>query len=1146
MISVLMIARLVCILLISAAAGAAPAQAPATAAAPRLQLHKWSGNINVPDPVACTVDPQGRVYVTQTTRRKVADLDIREHTMWIPNDVALESIEQKKAFYRDVLAPGKTLRPRGGLKDHNGDGSIDWKDLTVHTERIYRMEDTDGDGTADKMTVFAEGFNTEVTGIAAGILWHDGWIYCTIAPDLWRLRDTNDDGVADEREVVAHGFGHHIAYAGHDMHGLCVGPDGRIYWTIGDKGVNVTTKEGRHVAKPHEGAVLRCEPDGSNFEIFAHGLRNVQEVAFDEFGNLFGIDNDADKPGEKERFVYITEQSDSGWRCSYQYMKGWIPWVEEGLWQPRFSGQPLYITPPLAAGHDGPAGFLYHPGTALGKSWKGSFFGTQFPSGKINAFRLAASGASFTVEQDELVSSGVMGIGMSWGPDGKIYMADWGGDYPLNEIGAVWTVDDPAGVESPDRQETARRLREGFSNREAVEPLALLGDEDQRVRQAAQFEVVKRGEFARLQEMATNGNQSLLARVHALWGLGQGMRSGKVGPEVVGALLDALVQDKEAEIRAQLAKVIGDAIANKPLAARLRPLLGDASLRVRFHAAIALGKLQSPEATEELVARIAEYGNKDAYLRHALVTGLAGCATSKELGDLAAHESTAVRLAAVLAMRRKMDEGVRRGLEDTDDGVVSEVARAIHDDESITTVLPDLAAALASKRAWPEAFVRRSLNANFRVGGAAEAERVMQYALRADVSDSLREEALTLLKLWSMPPPLDRVDGRARPLGTRPEELVAKVVRPHLDELLKLENPALKTLAVHILTAYKLPVEARLAAAFVAEASAPEEVRVEALHLLMAQHAESPEVEPLLEALLGDSRTPALRMTALELLGKRAPDKAVTHAEKLISSGSTVEKQQTLGLLAAMKTDAADAVLLKEMEQLLAGECPPSRQLDVLEAVQMRAGEVAALKEKFDTFEAPRVAMVGTAGAFTECLEGGDWKLGKEIALEHLAANCTACHRFDSKEGSNVGPLLSTIGAQKDRQYLLESLVAPTMHIAPGFGMVSVTLKDGKSFAGVIAAETPEMMELRLADGAVRKIATTDITVKTPPMSVMPPMSAILTKRQIRDVVAYLAGLKGSQKKAEPTAAPVKKAEAQKKLTTETKKKGSTPKKKKK
>lgn len=221
-----------------------PAAQP-PAATGELVLHKWSGDLNVPDPVAAAVDPQGRVYIAATTRRKVGDLDIREHRMWTAADVRLDSVEAKRRFYRETLAPGNTPRARGGLDDHNQDGSIDWQDLTHHTERIYQLRDTDGDGTADQMTVFAEGFNTEVTGIAAGVMWHDGWVYATIAPDVWRLKDTDDDGVADIREIVATGFGIHIAYAGHDMHGLTVGPDGRIYWSIGDKGSNVTSREGK-------------------------------------------------------------------------------------------------------------------------------------------------------------------------------------------------------------------------------------------------------------------------------------------------------------------------------------------------------------------------------------------------------------------------------------------------------------------------------------------------------------------------------------------------------------------------------------------------------------------------------------------------------------------------------------------------------------------------------------------------------------------------------------------------------------------------------------------------------------------------------------------------------------------------------------
>ena len=65
-----------------------------------ITLHKWSGDLNVPDPVACAVDPQGRVYVAATTRRKVGDLDIREHRQWIPNDVALDSVENAGAAWR--------------------------------------------------------------------------------------------------------------------------------------------------------------------------------------------------------------------------------------------------------------------------------------------------------------------------------------------------------------------------------------------------------------------------------------------------------------------------------------------------------------------------------------------------------------------------------------------------------------------------------------------------------------------------------------------------------------------------------------------------------------------------------------------------------------------------------------------------------------------------------------------------------------------------------------------------------------------------------------------------------------------------------------------------------------------------------------
>ncbi len=410
-----------------AAVAAALSLSAQAAERPKLTAEKWSADINVPDPVACSVDDQGRVFVSATTRRKVGDLDIREWTQWIPDDQSFQSVADKRAFYHKMLAPGQAA-PKGPLKDANGDGSIDWKDLTVPTERIYRLLDSNDDGKADQITSFAEGFNTEVTGIAAGVLAFGGSVYSTIAPDVWRLIDKDGDGKADSRESIAHGFGLHIAYAGHDMHGLRVGPDGRIYWSIGDKGTNVTSREGRNFAYPNEGAVLRSEPDGSRFEVFAHGLRNVQETDFNELGDLFGVDNDADKPGEKERLVFIADQSDSGWRCGFQYMKGaWCPWTSEGRWQPAHPFQPLFITPPMAASHDGPAGFVYNPGTALNPAWRGWFFLNQFPSGKMNALRLEPAGAAWKLAEEVQISERHHGHRHELGPGRKALLRRLGG-----------------------------------------------------------------------------------------------------------------------------------------------------------------------------------------------------------------------------------------------------------------------------------------------------------------------------------------------------------------------------------------------------------------------------------------------------------------------------------------------------------------------------------------------------------------------------------------------------------------------------------------------------------------------------------------------------------------------------------------------
>ena len=169
-----------------------------------LEFTKWTPDFSVPDPVAISFDEKGRAYVTQTQRRKANDLDIRNNRDWIPNDLSFTSPDDKRAFYQRIFTAENSSANKRRVKDFNKDGKNDLLDLQVLSERIHLIEDTDGDGFADKTSVYAENFKDEIAGIAAGVLHHDGDVYTTIVPDVWKLRDINDDGKADTRESIAY------------------------------------------------------------------------------------------------------------------------------------------------------------------------------------------------------------------------------------------------------------------------------------------------------------------------------------------------------------------------------------------------------------------------------------------------------------------------------------------------------------------------------------------------------------------------------------------------------------------------------------------------------------------------------------------------------------------------------------------------------------------------------------------------------------------------------------------------------------------------------------------------------------------------------------------------------------------------------
>ena len=167
---------------------------------------------------------------------------------------------------------------------------------------------------------------------------------------------------------------------------------------------------------------------GVDLEVFASGLRDPQELAFDQFGNLFTGDNNSDS-GDKARWVYVVESGDSGWRMSYQYLSDRGPFNREKIWHPAHPEQPAYIVPPVANIGDGPSGLAYYPGTGFADGFQDYFFlcdfrGTASNSG-IRAIKVKPKGAFFEIAATQEPLWQVLATDLAFGPDGFLYLSDW-------------------------------------------------------------------------------------------------------------------------------------------------------------------------------------------------------------------------------------------------------------------------------------------------------------------------------------------------------------------------------------------------------------------------------------------------------------------------------------------------------------------------------------------------------------------------------------------------------------------------------------------------------------------------------------------------------------------------------------------------
>jgi putative heme-binding domain-containing protein len=1073
--------------------------------APGLVISRWASDSLAIDPVAMDIDDQGSVFLTRTNRQKNSEFDIRGHRDWMTESIGLQSVEDRRAFLRKTFAPEKSAENEW-LKDLNGDGSHDWKDLAVEKEEIWKIEDKNGDGFADISTRVFNGFNEEITDVSGGILVRKKDAFIAVGPDLWRLENTHKKGLWTNPVSISHGYGVHIGFGGHGMSGVTEGPDGKIYWQIGDIGANITALDGKNYKFPNSGVIVRSNPDGSNFEVYAAGLRNTHEFVFDNYGNLISSDNDGDHPGESERLVHVVEGSDAGWRSNWQYGKYTDPtnnlykvWMDEKLFVPRWEGQAAYIIPPIRNFHNGPTGMLYNPGTALGKKWTDKFFLVEFVGNANNShiwsFDLKPKGASFDFKSEVDVVSGILPTGIRFGPEGALYAADWVFGWDTKNYGRIWKIDVDANGQDlqAERAQTKTYIQQDYEKQSVDQLYGLLSYGDQRVRLKAQFELAKRGQSASF-EKALAQKENQLARVHGMWGMGQMIEKNRS----LGEQLLPYLADTDSEIQAQAAKVLGDQLY-VPAENELIRLLGSKAPRVNFFAAQALGRIKSTKAIPELIALIERNQDQDLYLRHAAVLALSRIGKEEPILALQKSSNRSLRIASVLVLRRLASPRVANSLQDADEYIATEAARAINDDESIPAALPALAASLTNPNWKGEALLRRAINACLRVGTAKEIDLLVQFSERSDISDVVRAEAIATLGSWANPSVMDRVDGRHRgKLDRNPADVISKIL-PKIPAFLRSSNPEVLIATGKLVAELKIQdFRSEQTQIFINHPNP--KVRTAQLQSLTALN--DPNLSLIIQKGMDDVDR-GVRGVSLGSLNKIEISKTdlPNITNPIFEKGSLTEQQQLLQAIGKMNVANTSDILNDLIDRMVGDKLPSGIKLDLMEAVE--ASKSDKLIAKLDALKTK-----GTlTDEFKEALFGGNLQAGYFIFNRNQTVQCVRCHNVGG-EGGIVGPSLKGIGSRLTREQILQALIEPSARIAPGYGTVTLRLQDGQEVSGTLLSENEHEIQLKTNDAEPLKVAISRIKSRENAPSGMPPMGSLMSKREIRDVVEYLSSLK--------------------------------------
>jgi putative membrane-bound dehydrogenase-like protein len=527
-------------------------------------------------------------------------------------------------------------------------------------DRIRMIEDTDGDGNADRFTTFYEG--TDKTMDLA--VHFDGSVYVAARNEIIRLRDTNGDGKADERTRIVF-----LDTAGNYPHnglsGLAFNSKGELYFGMGENlgaSYTLTGADGATIADTEGGKVFHCTADGKNLRRVATGFWNPFGACFDIYGRLFVVDNDPDS-SPPCRLVHVVEGGDYG----FQFRYGRAGRHVFQAWNGELPG-----TLPFVCGTgESPCEVIAYESDGLPDEYRGSLLVPAWADHRVERYVLKSRGASFGADRKPFINGGkeFRPSGMSVAPDGSVFISDWvSRSYELHGKGAIWHV----------------RQKDSKPRPRPKDPRTAILSADRKTREAAARELAK----------SEDGRQDLLSLVSS--------QSARIRATAATALIDEENPKLDILEIAQNDKDIGFRdLAVRALAIRRATILefADEKQPPLLQAAAAAG-LNVDKGADELQRML---GDPDPFLRHAAIQKLWWI----ELRDLKKFEGIR-KTGAVLAMRR--NNPIARRYEslpilDDSDPDVRFLAIKWVSDEKLTQYRPRIVEMLKSPRLDPREFM---------------------------------------------------------------------------------------------------------------------------------------------------------------------------------------------------------------------------------------------------------------------------------------------------------------------------------------------------------------------------------------------------------------------------------------------------------